>query len=379
MSIRSIIIYTTSSHEYRVPQVRYVAKGLKEAGFETTVAGPLGPKCVQELRELGVHALLKPISPTLRRLRLYLLSRLFDVATDRRNRHDLALGIGSAGLTLAYLAYRLGRAKHLGAYFLEYDPPDCYHRQIRHYPHLLVPRLAANLDVLIDVNDERLEQRRTWMSVPEHSVVLRNVPPGAFVRKISVTDDASRRGPLRFLYQGTLGSGNGLSLLFEAFERIDARLFTLTLAGHSNEPEALAAHIARRFPAGNVHYAGFLSRTDLPEFLSQHHVGIALYPWRDLPPNPGFALCAPNKLYEYFARGLPAVCSDNTSLRFVEDLNLGWRVDPGNPQAFANLIGMLCRERTRVREYGNNALTLCRHEWNFENQFKAVADLIRRT
>jgi glycosyltransferase involved in cell wall biosynthesis len=378
MSIRRIILYTTSSHEYRVPQVRYFAKGLKDAGFDTTVAGPLGPTCVHELQEGGINVCLKPVSPNLRQLKLYNLARLIDVAIDGRSRYDLAIGVGSAGLTLAYLAYRLGRAKYLGAYFIEYDPPECYSRQIRHYPHVIAPKLATKLDILIDVNSERLERRRKWMFVPELAAVLRNVPQRTFVREMPITEDERQNEPLRFLYQGTLGSANGLKPIFDSFKLVDPLKYALTLAGHSDRPEALLSQIAHNFPAGNVHYSGLISRVDLPEFVSGHHIGIALYPWRDDQSNPGFELCAPNKLFEYLARGLPVVCSDNASLLFIEEQKLGWRIDPRNSRQFADLIVALCQERATVRGYGNNALSLCQDKLNFENEFMAVTDIIRR-
>jgi glycosyltransferase involved in cell wall biosynthesis len=378
MSIQSIILYTTSSHEYRVPQVRYFAKGLKDSGFDTTVAGPLGPTCVNELQARGVNVRLKPVSSNLRRLKLYNLARLLDVAIDHRSRHDLAIGVGSAGLTLAYLAYRLGRAKHLGAYFVEYDPPDYYGRKIRHYPHLIAPKLATKLDILIDVNNERLERRRDWMFVPESAAVLMNVPQKAFVREALITEEECQGGPLRFLYQGTLGSANGLKPLFDSFKSVDPLQYTLTLAGHSDRPEVLVNQIADQFPAGNVRYSGLISRTDLPEFVSKHHIGIALYPWRDDQLNPGFELCAPNKLYEYLARGLPVICSDNASLLFVEERKLGWRIDPRNSHQLTGLIMTLCQERATVRDYGNRALKLCQDNLNFESEFMAISNIIRR-
>jgi glycosyltransferase involved in cell wall biosynthesis len=378
MNIQSIILYTTASHEYRVPQVRYFAKCLKDAGFDTTVAGPLGPTCVRELQETGVHVCLKFLSPKLKRLKLYNLVRLLDVVIDHRIRCDLAVGVGSAGLMLAYLAYRLRRAKHLGAYFIEYDPPGCYRHQIRHYPHLIAPKLAEKLDILIDVNSERLERRRDWMFVPERAAVLMNVPQRAFVRETAITEDESQGGPLRFLYQGTLGSANGLKPLFDAFRLVDPLQYTLTLAGYSDRPEALVNQIADQFPAGNVRYDGLISRTELPDFVSRHHIGIALYPWRDDPFNPGFELCAPNKLYEYLARGLPVICSDNATLLFVEERKLGWRIDPRNSRQLADLIMALCQDRASVRDHGNNALRLCQDEYNFESNFAAIVDIIRR-
>ena len=82
MNIQSVILYTTASHEYRVPQVRYFAKSLRDAGFDTTVAGPLGPSCKQELEQFGVQVRLKPLSPVLTRLKLYNLARLLDVVLE---------------------------------------------------------------------------------------------------------------------------------------------------------------------------------------------------------------------------------------------------------------------------------------------------------
>ena len=93
--------------------------------------------------------------------------------------------------------------------------------------------------------------------------------------------------------------------------------------------------------------------------------------------NPGFELCAPNKLYEYLARGLPVVCSDNASLRFVEERKLGWQIDPENSHQLSDLIVSLCRQRGTVHEYGKNALILCRQQWNFEHEFTVIAGLIR--
>ncbi|MDR3413897.1 MAG: glycosyltransferase, partial [Formivibrio sp.] len=249
---------------------------------------------------------------------------------------------------------------------------------LRHYPHLMAPKLAKRLEILIDVNNERLERRREWMPVPDRAVALLNVPLKSYVSETQIHPGESYRGPLRFLYQGTLGSSNGLSFLFDSFRLVDPLQYTLALAGYTDDPQALIRKIGGYFPAGNVSYSGLLPRTELPEFMSRHDVGIALYPWRNDPMNPGFELCAPNKLYEYLARGLPVVCSDNASLQFVKERKLGWQIDPESPHQLSNLIGTLCRQRDTVSEYGKNALALSQQQWNFEHQFTAIVDLIRQ-
>lgn len=377
MSIKSVIIYTLSSHENQLPQVKYLAIGLRQAGIETTVAGPLGPTCSQELSEMGVRILLKPVTPALRRLRLYQVARILDMVLRDTPPHDLAIGIDSIGLTLAYLAFRRKRARHLGAYFLEYDPPEHFRRQVPYYAHLIAPHLSSRLSLLIDVSNDRLQQRRRWMQTPDRSVVLRNVPPRSFLRSTPLSNDEVPDHPLRFLYQSTLGPANGLECLLKAFQRSDPDRCTLTLAGYSADPHALKDLLATQFPFGNVSYAGLLPRSVLPEFISKHDIGIVLYPWRHAQSNPGLSLCAPNKLYEYFARGLPVICSDNSSLRFVADLGIGWRVDPEGPDQLAELVSTLCAARGDIRSCGNKALLLCQEHWHFERQFSELLDVIR--
>lgn len=376
MNVKSVIIYTISTHENQLPQVRYFARGLKQAGFDVTVAGPLGPSCCEELRGLGVRVLVKR-APVLQWLRGYRLARLLEVAMDSHTRSDLAIGLDSSGLMLAYLAYRLGRAKYLGAYFLEYDPPDCFRWQIRSYHHLIAPRLARKLTLLVDVDPVRLEERRSWMRVPGLSGSLRNSPPRSFVSPDRAACNSGPEAPLRFLYQGMLGPLNGVDCLLAGFALADPAKCTLTLAGHSPDPDHLVQSIRATCPAGNVTYAGLVSRNELAEFISAHDVGIVLYPWRDARDNPGLALCAPNKLYEYFARGLPVICSDNRGLRFVPDQRLGWQIDPRDPRQLAELVATLCTARTTVREYGERALTKSQSEWHFEHDFQNVVELIR--
>ena len=94
MSIQSVSIHTTSTHENHLPQVVYLAVALVRMGIHTTVLGPIGPSSSAELGRNGVEIKQRPISRLSRKLRLALLMRFVAALSDDEPQADLADGRG---------------------------------------------------------------------------------------------------------------------------------------------------------------------------------------------------------------------------------------------------------------------------------------------
>lgn len=105
------------------------------------------------------------------------------------------------------------------------------------------------------------------------------------------------RRPLRFVFLGFLSLRKGVPLLLDAWKKAGLRDAELVLAGGIREE-----HRKLLLQAGNVRYAGFVPRSNVPHFLAEHDVYV-------LPSySEGFAI----SIIEAMAAGLPIISSTNT-------------------------------------------------------------------
>jgi glycosyltransferase involved in cell wall biosynthesis len=132
--------------------------------------------------------------------------------------------------------------------------------------------------------------------------------------------------------------------------------------------------------------AGKLSNADLVEFLKNKGVlqlvqqipfsevlgwlyasdiGISLV----LPVDKNCYLAAPQKLYEYFAAGLPVVAADVPTLRrVVTKYECGLLVDPFSPRDIASALIQLAQDDDLRQRMGQNARRAAEAEFNWEGE-----------
>lgn len=90
----------------------------------------------------------------------------------------------------------------------------------------------------------------------------------------------------------------------------------------------------------NVYHIDFIPAPDYLAITSQAYIGIVSY----VPNTLNNAYCAPNKMYEYGAFGVPMLGNDIPGLKQIEDLHAGVLVDETDINSIANAYNKIIEE-----------------------------------
>lgn len=195
--------------------------------------------------------------------------------------------------------------------------------------------------------------------VPDHKVAL--VPNGVEVSAFDpqATGEAFRRehglgDGFLAVYAGAHGLSNDLGVLLEAADRLrDEPGLTIVLVGDGKEKPALQAR-ARALGLSNLRFLPPLPHPRMPELLAAADCGLAI-----LRPIPLFATTYPNKVFDCMAAGRPVVLAiDGVIRELVEQAGAGVAVPPGDPEALAQALRTLARDRAAARAMGGRGRRL---------------------
>jgi glycosyltransferase involved in cell wall biosynthesis len=159
-------------------------------------------------------------------------------------------------------------------------------------------------------------------------------------------------------YFGTLGEANDLSQVVRAAPLIDG--VTFVLLGDGKQREALQRE-ARALGAANV-----LFLRPAPDKRSVAKLAAAsdacLTIFKDVPV---LSTCSPNKLFDTFAAGRPAIVNQPGWMReLVERNEAGLFVRPGDPGDLAQKVAWLRDHPDEAERYGRNARKLAEREFD---------------
>ena len=159
-------------------------------------------------------------------------------------------------------------------------------------------RVADRIIVLAEGTGEYLARR----GVPRAKLVF--LPNGVDVRRF-VGAEPPMRSSLDLVYSGAHGPANGLEAVLDAAERLrDRSEVRFILVGDGPSKSALrSAADARRLT--NVEFRDPLPKSEIPGLLATCDAGLMVL--RDVPVF-SFGV-SPNKLFDYWAAGLPVVCN----------------------------------------------------------------------
>lgn len=146
-------------------------------------------------------------------------------------------------------------------------------------------------------------------------MVIPNYPYKAFYSKHQKTGWLER-DRIKLLYQGSIGGGHGLEEIIESLpETIGGKILELHLVGkiRAGYLEDLQKKAELEGVSTQLFYHGMKAFAELPEFLSQFDIGLAVHK----PYNITYATggSASNKIYEYAALSMPVILYDNDHYR----------------------------------------------------------------
>jgi len=169
------------------------------------------------------------------------------------------------------------------------------------------------------------------------------------------------------VFLGAISEEAGLRIVLRAFalKPVDAilHLYGLVRPAFKDEFQTLLADV--RAAGNDVEYRCTVPYDRVPALLQEYEVGLISYQ----PHHINQYYCSPAKLFEYIAAGLALVTPDYPGLReIIRPPRLGLCVDPTDPLALADAIGVLASERDETLLMGERARSDFEEKFNFERQ-----------
>jgi glycosyltransferase involved in cell wall biosynthesis len=184
-----------------------------------------------------------------------------------------------------------------------------------------------------------------------------DLDPGDLRGELGVPD-----GDFLCAYFGTMGEANDLTQVVEAAALLDvggSRRVVFVLQGDGKRRAALEADVRRR-GLGNVVFAPAGDKRAAARLASASDACMTIF--KDVPI---LATNSPNKLFDTFAAGRPAIVNtDGWQRVLVEEHEAGVFARPGDPADLAEKVSLLRDDPERARRYGANARALAEREFD---------------
>ena len=151
------------------------------------------------------------------------------------------------------------------------------------------------------------------------------------------TKSKNRMKKPTFLFLGRLGQHKGISILLEAFQKVESKDIALLIAG-SGEWEGKIEEYAEKDP--RVRFVGFVSGEKKRELLRQADVLVF--------PTECFEV-TPVSIMEAFCHGLPVIATEIGSIpEYIEEGKTGWLFPYGDADRLSSLMDGLAEDREKI-------------------------------
>lgn len=199
-------------------------------------------------------------------------------------------------------------------------------------------------------------------------VILPNYPLKSFYSKAHKTTSSSVAQSIKLVFQGSIGDGHGLEDIIAILDKnINGKQLELHLVGKVRDSyiKKIEELVLTKQVQLHFKYHGMQPFAELPEFLSQFDIGIAIHK----PYNVTYATggTASNKIYEYAALGLPVLLFDNEHYRAYLDYRKWAFFTDLTPQSLIKEIGTV---DALLHQYSDDAYNDFQNEFNFEKIFE---------
>jgi glycosyltransferase involved in cell wall biosynthesis len=320
----------------------------------TTVFHPLEPEHPSE-HVITVYE--RGSEPRARRVRLpsrpphtYVLDPLVPLWPERV---DGWFGFNNLACARGLLARRLGRADTVVYWAVDFVPDRFGDSMLTRAYDRLDSLACRAADARFELSEAALLGRSERLGLGEEAAPAHVVPIGVCLDRIPVTPEDGCRSR-RVVYLGHLVKRQGVGLLLEALELLDARgvEFVAEIIGSGPLEQELRERAVRAGLDGRVHFAGFVrDHSDVDALLATGSIAVAPYDPTD---NVLTQHADPAKLKSYLAAGLPIVMTDLPHNAEELSERAGADLIPFDPGALADAIerGLADPERWRERRQG---------------------------
>ena len=224
---------------------------------------------------------------------------------------------------------------------------------------------------IIACNGYRAEIMQREYGAPFLPTVVRNLPAWQEYRQSRWLRDyvAERNSSIRWicLHQGRMNFGRGIETVLDClpYLRNDVGIVFVG-GGDADYVDSLRQRVREQGHERRVFFHPPVNHTELHEVTCSADVGIVIY--QNICRNNYF--CAPNKMYEYAAAGLPMVGADLPSIReFLQKTDCGILFDPTDGRSLAEAINDVLGDTERFAQRRANCLEAAKeHCWEHERQ-----------
>lgn len=294
----------------------------------------------------------------------------------KKNKPDVLLVYDVIPLWSAYLLRNQIRRNKTQLWYHNHDTTD-----VSKAGKYSVTGLAARFEKrsfrVIDFFSLPARERLVHFPVTENQenvFVIPNYPLKKFYGNAFLLPEEKEPGKLKMVFQGSIGPGHGLEEIIPLLDRkIHGKQPELHLVGKVRPAylEKIRDLVQQNGVSNHFFYHGLLPFTEMPRFLSQFHIGLAIHKPYNVTYSTGGS--ASNKIYEYAACGLPVVLYDLPHYHEYLDQS---------PWAFftdlteSSFLHALSEISGNLKELSRAAGRSFEEEKNFENAFRKVKEYV---
>lgn len=237
-------------------------------------------------------------------------------------------------------------------------------------------RLAREAEEVVVPNAERGERLRRATGRQAPVRVVWNCPRRAEVRPHAATPS----GALRILYQGSIARERVPLTLIDAMADVpDAHLVVIGYEppGAVGHLDALRQRAAARGVSERLEILGEIPRSEILEVTSGCHVGLSFRASGSADPNEATMVGSSNKAFEYLACGLALLVGETRDWHdtFVAP-GLAAPCNPLDRTSLAEALRWFANNREAAAAMGLKGQQRIRDRWNYESQFRELAELM---
>lgn len=199
----------------------------------------------------------------------------------------------------------------------------------------------------------------------------------------AIPTTASRTGPLRIAYHGSIVPGRPPMTVIEAIARasrpVELYITGYETLGSRGYVAAMLDSATRRGIADRIAVFPPAPRAEILAKISTADLGLALIPTRSANVNERHMAGASNKVFEYLAGGVPCLVTDLPEWRreFVE-AGVALACDPEDSDSVLRAVEWALDNRPALAAMGATGRARVLAQWNYETRFAPVRDALRR-
>jgi glycosyltransferase involved in cell wall biosynthesis len=235
----------------------------------------------------------------------------------------------------------------------------------------LEPILARRVEAIVVTEDSHIE---LFQKCGCPVVLLYNYP------LLSSLDFTRHSDGKTILHVGVLSKGRGAGTMIEAMRRVVQQVpgARLVLVGSfdCSAYEIEIRQLIADYGLGNaVVLVGWVPFSDLSKWFVQGDVG--LVPWQTKDKFPPQII--PTKMFEYMGSKLSVVASNRLAIRrFMDGLDCGLLVEPGDAQGFAEAIEYLLSHPAEAKQMGERGRRAVEEAYHWETEGEKLVALYRQ-